>query len=92
MKATKIKYEKTFNLGNYSNEVIGVEIELADGETAKDAIEKAREYVNKLQYDNSQKDKWRGIIEYTDNHLYSDVKEAEQKLKAAEMSTDDLPF
>lgn len=92
MKATKIKYEKTFNLGNYSNEVIGVEIELADGETAKDAIEKAREYVNKLQYDNSQKDKWRGIIEYPDNHLYSDVKEAEQKLKAAEMSTDDLPF
>lgn len=49
MKATKIKYEKTFNLGNYSNEVIGVEVELGEGENALTAIEAARDYVNKVQ-------------------------------------------
>ena len=90
MKATKVKYEKTFNLGNYSNEVIGVEIELADGETAKAAIEKAREYVNNIQVSKDQLDKARRIVEAPDGFYYSEVNKAREILAAAD--DDDLPF
>ena len=90
MKATKVKYEKTFNLGNYSNEVIGVEIELADGETAKAAIEKAREYVNNIQAIACCKEKWQKIVDNPDGYIYSAVKEAQQKL--ADAADDELPF
>ena len=90
MKATKVKYEKTFNLGNYSNEVIGVEIELADGETAKDAIEKAMKYVNTIQEITSDKEKWQKIVDNPDGYTYRAVKEAQQKL--ADAADDELPF
>ena len=90
MKATKVKYEKTFNLGNYSNEVIGVEIELDYGETAKEAIEKARKYVNNIQAIACSKEKWQKIVDNPDGYIYSDVKEAEQRL--ADADNDDLPF
>ena len=89
MKATKVKYEKTFNLGNYQNEVIGVEIELADGETAKDAIEKAKKYVNTIQEITSDKEKWQKIVDNPDGYLYSEVKEAQQRLATPIL---DLPF
>ena len=90
MKATKIKYEKTFNLGNYSNEVIGVEIELADGETAKDAIEKARRYVNNIQAIANNKEKWQKIVDNPDGYIYSEVKTAERLL--ADADDFNLPF
>lgn len=31
MKATKVYYQKCFNLGNYQNEVIGIELEVESG-------------------------------------------------------------
>lgn len=47
MKAMRIYYEKCINLGNYENEKIGIEILLEDDDTAKDAMNKAREFVFK---------------------------------------------
>ena len=43
----RIYYEKCINLGNYENEKIGIEILLEDDDTAKDAMNKAREFVFK---------------------------------------------
>ena len=45
MKATKIYYQKCFNLGNYQNEVVGIELEIGEGEKATDVLEKAKQFV-----------------------------------------------
>lgn len=45
MKAMRIYYEKCFNLGNYENEKIGIEILLEDEDTAKDALKAAKDFV-----------------------------------------------
>lgn len=46
MKITKVAYEKTFNLGNYQNEKIRVEIDVVDGENPQEVIRKARDFVD----------------------------------------------
>ena len=54
MKATKIYYKKLFNLGNFQNEEIGVEIEVEYGERAVDVLQKARQFVNGLDPKNEK--------------------------------------
>ena len=44
MKAIKIYYEKCFNLGNYENEKIGVEV-MIEGESAVEALKAAKAFV-----------------------------------------------
>ena len=46
MIATKIYYQKCFNLGDYENEVIGIELAFELGDKADDVLEKARYFVN----------------------------------------------
>jgi hypothetical protein len=43
-----INYQKTFNLGNYSSERIGVEIAVNAGEDAKEALETAKQLVEEF--------------------------------------------
>ena len=43
-----INYQKTFNLGNYSSERIGVEIAINAGEDAKEALETAKQLVEEF--------------------------------------------
>ena len=38
MQIEKVSYHKTFNLGNYSNEKIGIDIIITDGENPLDAF------------------------------------------------------
>lgn len=51
MQITTVNYTRTFNLGNYSSEKIGVELSINEGESANDALDVARglveEYHNK---------------------------------------------
>jgi hypothetical protein len=47
MHTESISYHKVFNLGNYSNEKIGVEIKLAPGEDVLDAFAEAKKMVEK---------------------------------------------
>ena len=42
MNITSVNYTRTFNLGNYSSEKIGVEMALNPGEDAKEALEQCR--------------------------------------------------
>lgn len=46
MHIEKISYQKTFNLGNYSSERIGVEFVLNQGESADKALDIAKELVH----------------------------------------------
>lgn len=92
MKATKIKYEKTFNLGNYSNEVIGIEIELEEGEKAADAIKEARKYVHHVQEASQTMEKLQKVVDNPDNIRYGEVQEAKEKLEKLNEYNNDLPF
>lgn len=56
MKATKIFYQRCFNLGNYENEVIGVEVELEEGEKVKDVFENAKKCVEKMSKNKQDKE------------------------------------
>ena len=47
-----ISYTRTFNLGNYSSEKIGVEFSLNQGESANKALDYARELVEEYHAEN----------------------------------------
>ena len=48
MKIDRISYQKTFNIGSYQSERIGVEIELNSGEDAKEALSTAKALVHEF--------------------------------------------
>lgn len=52
MHISKVSYTKTFNLGNYSSEKIGVELELHQGESADKALDIAKELVEEYHLKN----------------------------------------
>ena len=57
-----INYQKTFNLGNYSSERIGVEVAINPGESAKDALDTARGLVEEYHIENVKRQK--ELLEY----------------------------
>ena len=48
MRPARINYQKTFNLGNYSSERIGMEAELEGGDDAEECLLKLKEEIEKL--------------------------------------------
>lgn len=44
----RISYQKTFNIGSYQSERIGVEIEINEGEDAKEALSTAKALVHEF--------------------------------------------
>ena len=57
-----VNYTKTFNLGNYSSEKIGVEFSLNEGESANKALDHARELVE--EYHNQSISRQKKLAEY----------------------------
>lgn len=90
MKPTRIYYEKCFNLGNYENEKIGIEIQLEEGEKAADAINKARETIERLQGDQKKKVALQNVLDNPDRHTHTAYENACSQMK--EMEENDLPF
>ena len=87
MKATKIYYKKLFNLGNFQNEEIGVEIEVENGERAVDVLQKARQFVNGLDPNNEKERKYNEACDILKNKNawnYQRVVEAEELVKQYE--------
>jgi len=52
-----VNYTRTFNLGNYSSEKIGVEFSLNEGESATKALDYARELVEEYHAENVKRQK-----------------------------------
>jgi hypothetical protein len=50
-----INYQRTFNLGNYASEKIGVEVAINAGEDAKEALETAKLLVEEYHKENVAK-------------------------------------
>lgn len=82
MKATKITYQRCFNLGDYENEVIGVEVEIEEGEKFKDALDNARKCVEKM----SKKPVHKEVTPLQ----YENAKSTIQRYE--EQESDNLPF
>lgn len=93
MQIEKVSYHKTFNLGNYSNEKIGVDIVLAPGENPLDAFAEAKKQVEKSHqffidlptYERAQK-----IVDNPDDYTGRDMKAAQEVIKAFEANYPDF--
>lgn len=66
----KVNYQRTFNLGNYSSEKIGVEMVVNTGENAKEALEHCKKLVEEYHEDNVKRLKELG---YFDNEVVETV-------------------
>jgi thioredoxin-like negative regulator of GroEL len=92
MKCTRIYYEKCFNLGNYQNEKIGVEIELAEDESATKALEAAKKFVESHNPKASMKlEEAKRIVASPNANYYQTVLDAQKIIDNAPYE-DDLPF
>ena len=52
MKITEITYNRTFNLGNFNSERIGVKVDINEGESASEALETAKQLVEETHKNN----------------------------------------
>lgn len=94
MKATKVYYQKCFNLGNYQNEVVGIELEIEEGEKAADVLEKAKKFVESKDLISANIHEYEDclhIVSDPDNYTGRQVREANEFLSKFK-DKDDLPF
>lgn len=56
MRFTQVSYQRTFNLGvgTYESEKLGVEIEILEGESPKDALDAAKQLVEEQHKENNK--------------------------------------
>jgi hypothetical protein len=98
MKAKKIYYKRLFNLGNFQNEEIGIELEVEEGEKANDVLEKAKQFVNNLDPKNEDEKKYKESLDILRNRgawNYNRVIEADAFVKEYEARNEEdenLPF
>ena len=95
MRPTLVRYEKLKNLGNYENEKVGVEVQVDDGESPKEAVERARKFVEKQlkgKDDNYEIEQARRVVASPDDYTGRRVKEAEELLARYEAEASDDDF
>ncbi len=96
MRPVKIFYQRLIATGNYEHERIGIEIELDEGDTAADALDRAKQFIDcqntaNKKYDADKMQRLTLVVNNPDDYTGAQVKEAQRELD--EMSqTDDLPF
>ena len=91
MKANKVFYQKCSNLGNYSNEVIGIELTVEEGEKAEDVLARAKDFVNIKSEASPEARRFESakrILATPDDYTGKEVKEARALLE----EKTDMPF
>lgn len=84
MKVKTVSYSKVFSLGNYENEKLGVEFEIADGDDVQKAMQKAREFVefnHKLNGVVNEQAECEHVISNPDDFTGTQVKRAKDRLE-----------
>jgi len=81
-----INYTRTFNLGNYSSEKIGVEFALNQGESANKALDAARELVEEYHKQNVAKIKELGY--FYDEQIPEEIIPTQSKKTLVEKTID----
>lgn len=82
MKVKNVTYSKVFPLGGYSNEKLGVEIELGEGDDPQKAMQDARNYVefnHKVNGLLSELEKCDYVLNNPDEFTGNAVKQAKQR-------------
>ena len=93
MEIQNVIYHKTFNLGNYSNEKIGIEIKLGPGEDPLDAFAEAKKIVEKSHkffQDQPAYERATRMKENPDDHTGREVKAANEVVTAFEANYPDF--
>jgi len=94
MKTKSISYHKVFNLGDYSNEKIGVDLEIEEGDNVQDAVNKARDFVENQHQLNKQKGRYMeacSIIENSADYTGRQIETAKQFKDKYESMLSDSP-
>lgn len=94
MKTKNIHYSKVFNLGDYQNEKLGVDLELEEGDNVQESINKARDFVENQHQLNKQKDRYIEacrIITDVDNYTGTQIRKAQEIKDAYEAMLSDTP-
>ena len=87
MKIERISYHKTFNLGNYSNEKIGIDIAIAEGEDPLEAFAQAKKQVEKSHLFFKQQPAYeqaKKVVATPDDYTGREVKQASELVVAFE--------
>ena len=87
MQIEKISYHKTFNLGNYSNEKIGIDIVVGPEENPTEVFAEAKRQVEKSHKfftDQPTYEKAQRIIHSPDDFTGREVKQAQEIITAFE--------
>lgn len=87
MEIAQVSYHKVFNLGNYSNEKIGVDIKLAPRENPLDAFAEAKKLVEKSHkffQDQPAYETAKKMVDNPDDYTGRDVKRANDVIAAFE--------
>lgn len=96
MKCTKIIYKRVFALPDYQNMSVGVELEVEEGETAKEVLEAAKKFVNDSNPNDAKKTAYEHalrVVETKDGRDYRVVMDAQKLIKDYESEIEDfLPF
>ncbi len=96
MKATRIYVERCFNLGNYENEKVGIELEVEEGEKAADVLAHAKRFLDKnnpeILRDLMEYERAKSIIENPKAYMYVEVEDAKKLVEKIDAVSDDLPF
>ena len=83
MKTKTVTYSKVFPLGGYSNEKIGVEIEVEETDDVQIVIQRARafvEYNHKLNGLSSEREQCEQVIQNPDDFTGNQIKMAKKRL------------
>lgn len=81
MKTTQVSYSKVFNLGNYSNEKIEVQLQLEEGDNPHDSLAKARDFCEGQHKLNQQRERYLeacDILTRQDDYTGRQLKQAQE--------------
>lgn len=96
MKATKVIYSRLISKGNYENAKVEIEVQLEENDTAAEAFEKAKRFVEKrLAIEKMSEytiEKARKVMDDKRNHTLAQIEEAEEILSKVIIKDDELPF
>ena len=92
MEIVTVSYHKVFNLGNYSNEKIGIDMKLSPGENVIDAFAEAKKIVEKSHkffQDVPHYEQAKKMVENPDEYTGREVKGATEVITAFEANYPD---
>lgn len=93
MIARKVVYERLYNLGNFSHEKIGIEIEITGDEHPSDAIDKAKDFCRLNSTDLARKlERARDVVANKDRQFFGEVEESQKIIFEYEADQNELPF